>query len=66
MAQRYYAQGIYHGGGGATILLAEQNMHFCLRIADEAAVIDKGQVVHREDIAGLAANEDIRRRYLAM
>ena len=54
------------GGGGATILLAEQNMHFCLRIADEAAVIDKGQVVHREDIAGLAANEDIRRRYLAM
>lgn len=54
------------GSGGATILLAEQNMHFCLRIADEAAVIDKGQVVHREDIAGLAANEDIRRRYLAM
>ena len=54
------------GEGGATILLAEQNMHFCLRIADEAVVIDKGQVVHREDIAGLAANEDIRRRYLAM
>ena len=28
--------------------------------------LDKGQVVHRDDIAGLAANEDIRRRYLAM
>jgi branched-chain amino acid transport system ATP-binding protein len=41
-------------------------MHFCLRIADEAVVIDKGQVVHRQDTAGLAANEDIRRRYLAM
>jgi branched-chain amino acid transport system ATP-binding protein len=54
------------GGSGATILLAEQNMHFCLRIADEAVVIDKGQVVHRQDTAGLAANEDIRRRYLAM
>jgi branched-chain amino acid transport system ATP-binding protein len=51
---------------GATILLAEQNMHFCLRIAEEAVVIDKGKVVHREDTAGLARNEDIRRRYLAM
>jgi branched-chain amino acid transport system ATP-binding protein len=54
------------GASGATILLAEQNMHFCLRIAQEAVVIDKGNVVHRQDTAGLAANEDIRRRYLAM
>jgi branched-chain amino acid transport system ATP-binding protein len=54
------------GAGGATILLAEQNMHFCLRIAEEAVVIDKGQVVHCQDTAGLARNEDIRRRYLAM
>ena len=54
------------GASGATILLAEQNMHFCLRIAEEALVIDKGKVVHRQDTAGLAANEDIRRRYLAM
>ena len=42
------------GAGGATILLAEQNMHFCLRIAEEALVIDKGKVVHREDTAGLS------------
>ncbi|MBV9559369.1 MAG: ATP-binding cassette domain-containing protein, partial [Bradyrhizobium sp.] len=54
------------GTSGATILLAEQNMHFCLRIAEEAVVIDKGKVVHRQDTAGLAGNEDIRRRYLAM
>jgi branched-chain amino acid transport system ATP-binding protein len=54
------------GASGATILLAEQNMHFCLRIAGEAVVIDKGKVVHRQDTAGLAANQDIRRRYLAM
>ncbi|WP_407159400.1 ABC transporter ATP-binding protein [Bradyrhizobium sp. STM 3557] len=51
---------------GATILLAEQNMHFCLRIAEMAVVIDKGKVVHREDTAGLAGNDDIRRRYLAI
>jgi branched-chain amino acid transport system ATP-binding protein len=54
------------GASGTTILLAEQNMHFCLRIAQQALVIDKGNVVHREDTAGLARNEDIRRRYLAM
>ena len=54
------------GAGGATILLAEQNMHFCLRIASHAAVIDKGHIVHRDNIAGLSANADIRRRYLAM
>jgi branched-chain amino acid transport system ATP-binding protein len=52
--------------GGATILLAEQNMHFCLRNAEEAVVIDKGKVVHHQDMTGLAGNEDIRRRYLAM
>jgi branched-chain amino acid transport system ATP-binding protein len=54
------------GANGATILLAEQNMHFCLRIAEDALVIDKGKVVHRQDTVGLAGNEDIRRRYLAM
>lgn len=54
------------GAGGATILLAEQNMHFCLRIANDAVVIDKGHIVHRQDIAGLSANPEIRRRYLAM
>jgi len=41
-------------------------MHFCLRIAEEALVIDKGMVVHRQDTAGLSRNEDIRRRYLAI
>ncbi len=54
------------GASGATILLAEQNMHFCLRVAEEAVVIDKGKMVHRQGIVGLAENEDIRRRYLAM
>src|ERR1700684_1224737 len=44
------------GACGATILLAEQNMHFCLRTAEQSLVIDKGKVVHRQDTAGLAAN----------
>jgi hypothetical protein len=37
-----------------------------LGIASGAAVIDKGQVVHRDTIAGLKANAEIRSRYLAI
>jgi branched-chain amino acid transport system ATP-binding protein len=51
---------------GATTLIAEQNMHFCLGVADDAAVIDKGAIVYRDTIAGLKANDEVRRRYLAM
>jgi branched-chain amino acid transport system ATP-binding protein len=51
---------------GTTVLLAEQNMHFCLGVASDAVVIDKGQIVYRDDIAGLRANDEVRRRYLAV
>ncbi len=51
---------------GATILIAEQNMHFCLGIASDAVIIDKGHIVHRADIASLKADADIRARYLAL
>jgi branched-chain amino acid transport system ATP-binding protein len=51
---------------GATILIAEQNLHFCLSIASDALIIDKGQIVHRDTIAGLDANREIRSRYLAL
>ena len=51
---------------GATTLIAEQNMHFCLGVADNAVVIDKGAIVYRDTIAGLKANDEVRRRYLAM
>ena len=51
---------------GVTVLLAEQNMHFCLSIATEAAVIDKGQIVYRDTITALRANPEIKQRYLAL
>ncbi len=51
---------------GATILLAEQSMHFCLGIASDATVIDKGQIVYRDTIEKLKANDEIRQRYLAI
>ena len=49
-----------------TILIAEQNMHFCLGIASDAVVIDKGRIVYRDTIDNLKANEEVRRKYLAM
>ena len=54
------------GQMGVTLILAEQNMHFCLGVATHAAVIDKGTIVYRDTIAGLKANEDIKQRYLSV
>ncbi len=51
---------------GVTVLLAEQNMHFCLGIASHATVIDKGAVVYRDTIDALKANDEVKARYLAL
>jgi branched-chain amino acid transport system ATP-binding protein len=51
---------------GGTILIAEQNLHFCLGIAGDATVIDKGQIVYRDTTTALKDNDHVRRRYLAM
>jgi branched-chain amino acid transport system ATP-binding protein len=51
---------------GTTIVLAEQNLHFCLGLADRAVVIDKGCHVFEGSIAELNANADIKQRYLSV
>jgi branched-chain amino acid transport system ATP-binding protein len=51
---------------GVTVLLAEQNMHFCLGIASHATVIDKGQIVYQDTIEALRGNEAVKSRYLAL
>jgi branched-chain amino acid transport system ATP-binding protein len=51
---------------GATVLLAEQNMHFCLGIASHATVIDKGQIVYHDTIDALRKDEAVKSRYLAL
>ena len=50
---------------GVTVLLAEQNMHFCLGIASHATIIDKGQIVYRDNIEALRMNDEVKSRYLA-
>lgn len=51
---------------GKTIVLAEQNLHFCLGLADRAVVIDKGRDVFAGSIKELNDNEDIKQRYLSV
>ncbi len=51
---------------GVTIVLAEQNMQFCLGIAEDSAVIDNSHVVYRDTIENLRANTEITQRYLAI
>ncbi|MFN0314271.1 MAG: ABC transporter ATP-binding protein [Burkholderiales bacterium] len=51
---------------GMTVLLAEQNMHFCMKIATHATVIDKGQIVYADTIEGLRKNDAVKSRYLAV
>jgi branched-chain amino acid transport system ATP-binding protein len=51
---------------GVTVLLAEQNMHFCLGIASHATIIDKGQIVYRETIEAIKSNNAVKSRYLAL
>jgi branched-chain amino acid transport system ATP-binding protein len=51
---------------GVTVLLAEQNMHFCLGIASHATVIDKGQIVYRDTIEALRNDDAVKSRYLAL
>lgn len=51
---------------GTTIVLAEQNLHFCLGLADRAVVIDKGTDVFCGTISELNANEEIKQRYLSV
>ena len=51
---------------GVCILIAEQNMHFCLDIATHATIVDKGQVVYRGSIGELRADDAVKSRYLAV
>jgi len=51
---------------GTTIVLAEQNLHFCLSLADRAVVIDRGRDVFIGTIKALDQNEEVKRKYLSV
>ncbi|MEE1543702.1 MAG: hypothetical protein V1267_03650 [Alphaproteobacteria bacterium] len=51
---------------GVTVLLAEQNMHFCLGNASQAVIIDKCHVIYRDSNETLKADNEVRSRYLTV
>ncbi|MCJ2026939.1 ABC transporter ATP-binding protein [Methylobacterium sp. J-067] len=51
---------------GVTLLLVEQNVEWALNLADRAAIIDQGVVVHESSAAILRADSEIQDRYCAV
>jgi branched-chain amino acid transport system ATP-binding protein len=51
---------------GLTILFSEQNIPFATAIADRGYVIEKGRIRFEGTMAELAANEDVKRKYLML
>jgi branched-chain amino acid transport system ATP-binding protein len=51
---------------GVSILMAEQNMHFCLGVATHATVIDKGSIRFSGTIESLRENDEVQSRYLSV
>ena len=49
---------------GLTILFAEQNMHFATQISDRAYVIEKGHIRFHGTMHELAANQEVKAKYL--
>jgi branched-chain amino acid transport system ATP-binding protein len=51
---------------GVTILLAEQNMHFCMEVAEKAIIIDRGEAVWNGSLTELQKDTKTRDKYLAI
>ena len=51
---------------GLTILLAEQNVDFCLDLADRVYVLEKGHIRYEGTSASFRADESVRAQYLAL
>lgn len=51
---------------GMSVLLSEQNLHFAELVSDRAYVLEKGQIRFHGSMDELAANEEVRRMYLAV
>jgi branched-chain amino acid transport system ATP-binding protein len=49
---------------GLTVLLSEQNVRFATRVADRAAVIERGRILVEGPVAQIAADRKVREAYL--
>ena len=51
---------------GLSVLLSEQNLHFCQSVADRAYIIEKGQIRFAGSMAELMADAALREQYLSV
>jgi len=51
---------------GLTILLADQNLKFCIEVCDRGYIIEKGAIVHEGSMKGIWSDEKVVSRYLAL
>ncbi len=51
---------------GMTVLMSEQNVKFAAKHSDRAYVVDNGHIKYQGSIADLEANEEIKKKYLAV
>ena len=51
---------------GLSVLLSEQNLHFCQAVADRAYIIEKGQIRFTGTMAELMADAALREQYLSV
>ena len=51
---------------GLSVLLSEQNLHFCQAVADRAYIIEKGQIRFAGTMAELMADATLREQYLSV
>ncbi len=53
-------------GEGLSVLLSEQNLHFCQTVADRAYIIEKGHIRFGGTMAELTADVSLREQYLSV
>ncbi|HWU41458.1 MAG TPA: hypothetical protein VN203_27705, partial [Candidatus Acidoferrum sp.] len=51
---------------GVTILLADQNVKFCRKVADRGYILEKGLIQFEGSMESIWENEAILRKYLAV
>jgi branched-chain amino acid transport system ATP-binding protein len=48
------------------VLLVEQNLEFCLALADRSYIIEQGHIVHHDARIEFSATQNVRERYLTL
>ena len=51
---------------GISVLVSEQNLHFCSAVADRAYVVEKGVIRHEGPMAAIVADAGLREAYLGL